>query len=76
MFGLQWKTQEDPQVRKVHRLWHNVLRPIDDKVWQEITPPIDFNCRCYLQPITKEMQKKEPTKYKYSVDIPQNRDTF
>lgn len=76
LHGLRWKTQEDTQVRKVHRLWNNITRPVDDTVWQEMTPPIDFNCRCYLQPITKEQAAQEPDKYAYSKDVPTNRDTF
>lgn len=76
LHGLRWKTQEDPQVRRHHRIWNNITRPVDDSVWQEMTPPIDFNCRCYLQPITKEQAAQEPDKYAYSKDVPTNRDTF
>lgn len=76
LHGLQWRTQEDPQVRKHHRLWQNIVRPIDDPLWSTWFPPVDFNCRCYLQPITKEQAKKEPSKYKYSEKIPQNREAF
>lgn len=76
LHGLQWRTQEDPQVRKHHRLWQNIVRPVDDPLWKTWFPPVDFNCRCYLQPITKEQAKKEPNKYKYSEKIPQNREAF
>lgn len=76
LHGLRWKTQEDPQVRRHHRIWNNITRPVDDKTWEEMTPPIDFNCRCYLQPITKEQAAQEPDKYAYSKDVPTNRDTF
>lgn len=76
MHGLQWRTQEDPQVRAHHKAWHNVLRPIDDPIWREWFPPVDFNCRCYLQPITKEQAAKEPDKYAYTAKLPRQRDAF
>ena len=72
LHGLQWRTQEDPQVRANHKAWHNVIRPVADKIWQEWTPPIDFNCRCFLQPIAKS----EAAKYPYTKDLPRNRDAF
>ena len=76
LHGLQWRTQEDPQVRANHRAWHNVIRPVNDKIWQEWTPPIDFNCRCFLQPITKEQATKEPEKYAYTPKLPTTREAF
>lgn len=76
MHGLQWRTQEDPQVRAHHKVWHNVLRPIDDPIWREWFPPVDFNCRCFLQPITKEQATKEPEKYAYTPKLPTTREAF
>ena len=74
LHGLQWKTQEDTRVRRHHRVWNNITRPVDDPIWREMQPPIDFNCRCYLQPIRKADAAKYP--YTPTDKVPRNRDTF
>lgn len=76
LHGLQWRTQEDPQVRANHKAWHNVIRPVDDSIWQEWTPPIDFNCRCYLLPISKIDAEQAPDKYRYTASLPKSREAF
>lgn len=76
LHGLQWRTQEDPQVRRHHRAWHNVTRPVDDAIWREWFPPVDFNCRCWLQPVTKAQATAEPEKYQYTEKLPTNREAF
>ena len=76
LHGLQWRTQEDPQVRRHHKAWQNVTRPVDDAIWREWFPPVDFNCRCWLQPITKAQAKQAPEKYQYTEKLPANREAF
>lgn len=70
IFGLQYQTQDDFRVRVNHSLMHGVIRPIDDPIWQEWTPPAGFGCRCYLLPVTWDMQRANPEKYQITKELP------
>lgn len=64
LHGLQFATMEDPRVRITHKRLQGIVRPVGDPFWARVTPPLDFNCRCYLKPIPK----KDAAKYPYTPD--------
>lgn len=43
---LEYRTAGDERVRKSHQRLNRFKAPIDDKVWDTIYPPNDWNCRC------------------------------
>ena len=71
LHGLQFATMEDPQVRMTHKRLQGIVRPIGDPFWASVTPPLDFNCRCYLKPIPKADAAKYP--YTPDKDLPNYR---
>ncbi|AYD48212.1 PBECR2 nuclease fold domain-containing protein [Arachidicoccus soli] len=47
---LTYKTMEDGKVRPTHVILDDFTAHIDDPAWDVMTPPLAFNCRCYLLP--------------------------
>ncbi len=45
---LEYRTAGDERVRKSHQRLNRFKAPIDDKVWDTIYPPNDWNCRCNI----------------------------
>lgn len=45
---LQYKTAGDARVRPEHKIWDNIIRPVNDKFWDTRYPPNDFMCRCHV----------------------------
>ena len=58
--GLKFLTQKDERVREDHKQYHGIVRSVNDKIWEKITPPLDFQCRCFLQPVIKQNYKETP----------------
>ena len=44
--NLQYRTANDERVRASHRVLHGVTLPVDDKFWEQYTPPNGWGCRC------------------------------
>jgi SPP1 gp7 family putative phage head morphogenesis protein len=38
----------DADVRPNHRAMHNIIANMDDDIWQRLSPPLGYNCRCSL----------------------------
>lgn len=49
----KFKTQEDAKVRPAHRELDNLVLEQKDERWNRLFPPLDWNCRCYVVPLTK-----------------------
>ncbi len=57
----RYMTREDDLVRESHRALHGKVFNANDPIWNVITPPNGFNCRCYLEPLTDdELSEVEP----------------
>ncbi|HUS89255.1 MAG TPA: DUF935 family protein [Desulfosporosinus sp.] len=69
--GLIQMTANDSDVRASHRAYHKVIRPIDDPIWEKIRAPIEFDCRCWEEIITKEMFEADPVRYAYTKKLPE-----
>ncbi len=54
----EFVTVEDDKVRDDHAKLHGVIAPLDDAFWDVYAPPLDWNCRCRLQPTDKEPTDK------------------
>ena len=52
--NLQYRTDNDERVRASHRVLHGVTLPVDDKFWQQYTPPNGWGCRCTVVAVPKD----------------------
>jgi SPP1 gp7 family putative phage head morphogenesis protein len=50
--GFEFQTAEDERVRDSHARANGLVAKHDDHIWDYLTPPLDFNCRCVLLPVT------------------------
>lgn len=48
---LRYQTAGDDRVRSDHQQYDGLIRPVDDGIWNEATPPLDWNCRCIVEQI-------------------------
>jgi SPP1 gp7 family putative phage head morphogenesis protein len=44
----------DQRTRDSHAKLHGTIRSINDSFWNKYSPPLDWGCRCSLQPTDKE----------------------
>lgn len=70
LFGLRYQTRDDARVRVNHRRMHNVLRPLDDPIWDVWTPINGHFCRCTLQVITISQAQSDSLQYTPDKDLP------
>jgi SPP1 gp7 family putative phage head morphogenesis protein len=54
---LQYKTERDDLVRPTHRVLHNKIWHVNNKIWQRIYPPNGYNCRCDVLQLTEAQAK-------------------
>ena len=55
---LEFVAINDDRVRDSHRQLNGFRAPANDPVWQRITPPLGFNCRCTVRPVYVEEKLK------------------
>lgn len=48
--GFVFQTAGDSSVRETHRPMDGVVARVDDPIWERLTPPLAFNCRCLCSP--------------------------
>ncbi|MCB1007576.1 MAG: minor capsid protein [Acidobacteria bacterium] len=49
---LRFRTQRDERVRPYHRSLEGLVMASTSPLWAQFTPPLDWNCRCWLQKIS------------------------
>lgn len=49
--GLRFQCALDGDVRTNHRAAHGLVARVGDPVWELLSPPLGYNCRCNLQPV-------------------------
>lgn len=60
IWGYEYVTVGDSRVRPNHAAMHGTTAPKDDPIWDTITPPNGFNCRCILVAIyMNELDRQE-----------------
>lgn len=60
--AFEYVTMRDDRVRPSHAALDGMIRPVNDPIWSMYTPPIDYNCRCRLEPVS--MRMRETARYK------------
>lgn len=51
---LSFRSVIDDRAR--HVKWNHITRPVDDPIWDFLTPPLDWGCRCTLQQLAEGKQ--------------------
>jgi SPP1 gp7 family putative phage head morphogenesis protein len=54
----QWVAVMDTRTRPGHAALHGKIWRADDKFWNTFYPPIGFNCRCRVRPLTEGMMTR------------------
>lgn len=49
-----WRFRSMPDARASHAQWNGKVFLKSDPVWNRIFPPLDFNCRCWVEECTRE----------------------
>lgn len=55
---LQYMPSVSENKRLSHRRYYNLVRPVDDEIWQSIMPPNGFGCKCWVKQLTKRQAEK------------------
>jgi SPP1 gp7 family putative phage head morphogenesis protein len=69
--GMMLRTKQDNHVRPNHAKLHGFIAGVDDPVWNTISPPLGFRCRCSLTYVTHEGMVKAKKTDKFGRPIPQ-----
>lgn len=56
---LQYVAVLDSRTRPGHRAMHGKVFRADDPIWHTHSPPLGFNCRCRLRPLTARAVERE-----------------
>ena len=59
---LVFRTQGDGRVRDEHAALEGFTAKVDDPAWNSLTPPIDWNDRCYLEQIQEAVETTKEQK--------------
>ena len=59
---LRYIAINDGRTRPAHRALHGLMMPVDDERWQQLAPPLGFNCRCTMV----SLSEKQATALGYS----------
>lgn len=51
---LMFSAVGDSRTRQSHQELDGVIKPADDPFWNRYTPPLGYNCRCSIIPLTAE----------------------
>lgn len=55
---LQYMPSVSENKRLSHTKLYNIVRPVDDPIWQSIFPPNGYGCKCWCKQITKTKAEK------------------
>lgn len=58
--NLKYVTVGDERVRQSHKALDGIIRPINDPFWDTHYPPLDWNCRCTVEPTVEGEHGDEP----------------
>ena len=56
--GLMFSAVMDSDTRPNHAAAHNFAAPADSNVWEHLRPPLGFQCRCEVSPLTFPQAKQ------------------
>ena len=49
---IRYRAITDTRTRETHRAMHNRIYKKNNPIWEKISPPAGFNCRCFIVPVT------------------------
>ena len=55
---LRYKTLEDGSVREEHVSLNNIVKPVNDSLWDKFTPPNGWRCRCFLEQLEEDQAQE------------------
>lgn len=55
---LQYMPSLSENARLEHKKYYNLVRPVDDPIWQSIYPPNNYGCKCWVKQISKTKAQK------------------
>lgn len=55
---LQYMPSVSENPRLSHKRYYDLVRPVDDPIWQQISPPNSYNCKCWVKQLTKRQAQK------------------
>lgn len=55
---LQYMPSVSENPRLSHKRYYDLVRPVDDAIWQQISPPNSYNCKCWVKQLTKRQAQK------------------
>lgn len=55
---LQYMPSVSENPRLSHKRYYDLVRPVDDAIWQQIFPPNSYNCKCWVKQLTKRQAQK------------------
>ncbi len=54
---LRYIAINDHRTRPAHHALHGLMMPVDDERWQQLAPPLGFNCRCTMVSLSDKQAK-------------------
>lgn len=54
---LRYIAINDHRTRPAHHALHGLMMPVDDERWQQLAPPLGFNCRCTMVSLSEKQAK-------------------
>lgn len=55
---LQYMPSLSENQRLAHKRYYNLVRAVDDPIWQSIFPPNSYGCKCWVKQLTKTTAQK------------------
>ncbi len=55
---LQYMASVSEHPRLSHKRYYGICRPVDDSIWQSITPPNGYGCKCWVKQLTKRQAEQ------------------
>ncbi len=56
--NLQFHTIGDSSVRDEHQQLDGLIAAVEDPIWSQLSPPLDWGCRCYVTQTDEDENKK------------------
>ena len=54
---LRYIAVNDHRTRPAHHALHGLMMPVDEERWQQLAPPLGFNCRCTMVSLSDKQAK-------------------
>lgn len=55
---LQYMPSVAGKKREKHKQYYNIVRPVDDPIWQMIMPPNGYGCLCWVKQLTRSQARR------------------